>query len=110
MTTQEPRPKPTDAGGGGYRGALPPKDDTLARNWVLVVIAIFALILVLAVLGVPSRFTPEPTSTPIPSVTPAASESAEPSTEPSASEEASEEPSAEATDSAPPSASAEPSG
>lgn len=113
MTTQQPRPQPSES---GYRGALPPQDDTLARPWVLTVIAIFVLILVLSVLGVPSRFMPEATPTPVPSITESAEPSGsadasgEPSAEPSSSAEASESPSTEPTESAAPSASAEPSG
>ena len=30
---------------GGYRGALPPRNDRLARPWVVTVILIFVLIL-----------------------------------------------------------------
>lgn len=45
---------------GGYRGALPPRQDTLARPWVVAVIAIFLLIFVLAIAGLPSRFIAEP--------------------------------------------------
>lgn len=69
--------RPSDGGAGGYRGALPPRSDWLARGWVLVVIAIFLSLFVLALLDVPSRFIPEPT--PVPIVTPAPSGSAEPS-------------------------------
>ena len=36
---------PTDA---GYRGTLPPRNDWLARGWVLVVIAIFILMMLLS--------------------------------------------------------------
>ena len=45
----------------GYRGALPPKNDWLARGWVLVVIAIFFGIFILAALNVPTVLLPEPT-------------------------------------------------
>lgn len=96
MTTNDPARSP------GYRGALPPREDRLARPWILLVLAAFVLILVLSVLGVPSRFIPEPTPVPLPSV-PAPSASAEPSTSasasasasPSASEEASPSPTSE---------------
>lgn len=75
MTTPDPNREP------GYRGSLPTREDHLARPWILLVIATFVLILVLSVLGVPSRFAPEPTPTPtpvpLPSL-PAATESAEP--------------------------------
>jgi hypothetical protein len=67
MTDQQ-RPAP------GYRGALPPAQDRLARPWVVVVIGLFVLMFVLALLGFPSSLTPEPTpfpSAPAPSVLPA---------------------------------------
>jgi cytoskeletal protein RodZ len=96
MTTNDPARSP------GYRGALPPREDRLARPWIMLVLAAFVLILVLSVLGVPSRFIPEPTPVPLPSV-PAPSASVEPSTSasasasasPSASEEASPSPTSE---------------
>lgn len=96
MTTNDPARSP------GYRGALPPREDRLARPWILLVLAAFVLILVLSILGVPSRFIPEPTPVPLPSV-PAPSASVEPSTSasasasasPSASEEASPSPTSE---------------
>ena len=72
MTTNEPKREP------GYRGALPTREDTLARNWILIVIGIFVLVIVLAFLGVPSRFIPDPTPVPLPSV-PVPTESASPS-------------------------------
>jgi hypothetical protein len=85
MTTQR------TSNGPGYRGSLPTRDDRLARPWILAVIGIFVLIIVLSILGVPSRFIPEPTPVPLPSV-PASS-----SVEPSASESASASPSEEAS-------------
>jgi len=71
----------------GYRGALPPRNDRLARPWVLIVIGLFVLMLVLSFLGFPSALTPEPTPRPLPSAgasvpaasVPAASGSAAPS-------------------------------
>jgi hypothetical protein len=63
----------------GYRGALPPVTDWLARGWVIVVIAIFLSLFVLDILNIPSRFIPEPTPVPTPVVTPAPGGSAEPS-------------------------------
>jgi hypothetical protein len=84
MTTTEPKREP------GYRGALPTRQDRLARPWILLVIGFFVLILVLSVLGVPSRFIPDPTPVPLPSA-PAGS------VEPSTSISASDEPSPEAT-------------
>jgi hypothetical protein len=72
-------------GESGYRGALPPRNDWLARGWVLVVIAIFLSLFVLDALGIPSSLLPAPT----PSVAPAPSGSAEPSPSPDASGSAS---------------------
>ena len=54
--------KPSDA---GYRGALPPRNDWLARGWVIVVIAIFIGMFVLDVLNVPTVLFPEPTPAPV---------------------------------------------
>lgn len=89
MTTTEPqRDRPP-----GYRGALPPREDRLARPWILVVFAIFVLVFVLSFLGVPSRFIPEATPVPLPSV-PAPSASASVSASASASASASVEASA----------------
>lgn len=72
-TTNDPKREP------GYRGSLPPREDRLARPWILVVLGIFVLIIVLSVVGVPSRFIPEPTPVPLPSLAPIPSESASPS-------------------------------
>ena len=55
----------------GYRGALPPARDRLARPWVVIVIGLFVLMFVLAFLGFPSSLTPEPT--PFPSASPGGS-------------------------------------
>ncbi|HYM52157.1 MAG TPA: hypothetical protein VEW45_01575 [Candidatus Dormibacteraeota bacterium] len=73
---------------GGYRGALPARQDGLARPWIVAVIAIFLLIFVFAFAGLPSRLFVEPTPMP---VFPSASASGAPSASggPSASEEAS---------------------
>lgn len=86
--------RPTESA-SGYRGALPPRNDWLARGWVLAVIAIFLAMFALAALSVPSVLFPEPTPEPIPSATPGPSGSAEPSgsATPSESAEASESPS-----------------
>ena len=102
MTSQTPRPDPA-RGEPGYRGALPTREDRLARTWILTIIAIFVLVFVLAILGLPSRFIPEPTPIPLPS-TPVSSGSVEPSA--SASESASPSASASASASAEESASA----
>ena len=51
----------------GYRGSLPPRNDHIARPWVITVIAIFALIFLLAIAGLPSRLLPDATPAPIPS-------------------------------------------
>lgn len=93
MTKTDPTRAP------GYRGSLPTREDRLARPWILGVIGAFVLILALSVLGVPSRFIPDPTPIPIPSILPL--ESLEPS--PSASAEASASASGEASASARPS-------
>jgi hypothetical protein len=61
MSDQQQRPT-------GYRGALPPRQDRLAAPWVIVVIALFVLMFVLAFLGLPSRLFPE--ATPLPSLLP----------------------------------------
>jgi hypothetical protein len=93
MTTPTTDPKREP----GYRGSLPPRQDRLAKPWLMIVAGIFVLIILLSVAGVPSRFIPDPTpvptpiSTPTPSVEPSASasEEASPSAEASASVEAS---------------------
>ena len=59
MTDQDRSP-------GGYPGALPPRNDGLARPWVVTVIAIFVLMFVLALAGVPSSLIPESSPTPLP--------------------------------------------
>ena len=75
----------------GYRGTLPPREDRLARAWVIAVGVVFVLIFVLALAGIPSRLFPEPTVEPFPSVPPlpsasaSASASGEPEPEPSGS-------------------------
>lgn len=100
-STTDPKREP------GYRGSLPPREDGLARPWILAVLGIFVLVIVLSVAGVPSRFIPDPTPLPTPSSTPVPSES--PSAEPSESAEESAEPSASASAEASGSASVEPS-
>ena len=100
MTSSNDPQKPS-----GYRGALPERNDTLARPWILGVIGIFVLIFVLSALEVPSRFIPDPTPIPTPSVAPSESPSADPSAEESADPSADE--SADASESG--EASAEPS-
>jgi hypothetical protein len=72
--------RPPD-GSAGYRGALPPRNDWLARGWVVVVIVIFVGMFVLDILNVPTALFPPPS--PIPSVSPAPSGSADASAEPS---------------------------
>jgi cytoskeletal protein RodZ len=98
MTSQKTSNEPP-----GYRGALPSRKDRLARPWILLVIGIFVLVIVLSVLGIPSRFIPEPTPVPLPSL-PASSAEASPSASASASAPASAfesaSPSAEASASA----------
>ena len=87
----------------GYRGALPPQTDTLARPWVLIVLAIFILIFALSLLNVPTTLFPPATPTPAPSI------SAEPSASGSASPSASASASASGSAGASASASASPS-
>ena len=62
----------------GYRGALPPRNDAMARPWVLIVIGLFVAMFVLAFLGFPSSIFPSPSAKPSPSfsLTPSASGSA----------------------------------
>jgi hypothetical protein len=84
MTSQNTSSEP------GYRGSLPSREDRLARPWILTVLGIFVLVLVLSIAGIPSRFIPDPTPVPLPSLP--ASVSAEPS--PSASATPLESPSA----------------
>jgi energy-converting hydrogenase Eha subunit F len=74
MTSNEPRRDQP-----GYRGALPTRNDTLARPWVIIVFAIFLAIIVLSALEIPSRFAPEPTPLPIPSIPATPSAEPEPS-------------------------------
>ena len=100
-STTDPKREP------GYRGSLPPREDRLARPWILAVLGIFVLVIVLSVAGVPSRFIPDPTPLPTPSSTPVPSES--PSAEPSESAGESAAPSASASAEPSESASAQPS-
>jgi hypothetical protein len=101
MTTNEPRREV------GYRGALPIRDDRLARPWILTVVGIFVLVIVLSVLGIPSSLIPEPTPVPLPSI-PEASASPEPTDSPSPSPSASGSASGSGPASASPSATPEP--
>lgn len=83
----------------GYRGALPTRNDRLARPWILAVFLIFIAIMVLSFLEVPSRFVPEPTPLPVPSIpaTPSPSATESPSAEPTDSASASGSASASAS-------------
>lgn len=92
MTSTDPKREPREPRGSGYRGALPPRNDTLAKPWILVVAAVVVLMFVLSALGIPSRFEPDPTPRPsvAASASPAASAAASSSAE--ASLAASEEP------------------
>ena len=84
MTSQNTSPEP------GYRGALPSREDRLARPWILTILAIFLLVIVLSILGIPSRLIPEATPVPLPSLPSIpASSSAEASPSESASPSAS---------------------
>lgn len=79
-------------GGAGYRGTLPPREDRLARPWLIIVAAIFIGILVLSALGIPSRFIPDPTPVPLPTNPPTTQS---PSASPSATESESPSPTLE---------------
>jgi hypothetical protein len=76
MTSTEPKRPGSGTSGvagpdrAGYRGTLPPREDRLARPWLLVVAGIFVLIFVLSFLGVPSRLIPDPTPVPVPTTPP----------------------------------------
>src|SRR6185503_9140478 len=52
----------------GYRGALPTRDDRLARPMILAGFVIFIAVIVLSYLEAPPRFVPAPTPLPIPSI------------------------------------------
>jgi len=88
----------TDQRPSGYRGALPTRNDTIARPWVLAVVAIFVLMFVLAFLGFPSSLFPEPAGSPNPSFSLSPSTSAAPSS--SAAQSSSAAPSSSAVPSA----------
>lgn len=102
MTSTDPKREPRESRErreSGYRGALPPRNDTLAKPWIFVVAAVVVLMFVLSALGIPSRFEPDPTPRPSvsasASASPAASQSAEASL--AASEEPAESASVEAS-------------
>lgn len=82
----------TDQRPSGYRGALPTRNDTIARPWVLAVIAIFILMFVLSFLGFPTSLFPAPSGAPNPSFSLAPSTSAAPSVSGEASASESEAP------------------
>ena len=88
----------TDQRPSGYRGALPTRNDTIARPWVLAVVAIFVLMFVLAFFGFPSSLFPEPSGAPNPSSSLLPSSSAASSASGDASASASASESAEATE------------
>lgn len=100
MTTPTTDPKREP----GYRGSLPPRQDRLAKPWLMIVAGIFVLIILLSIAGVPSRFIPQPTPIPTPVSTPAPSVEPSPSAEASVSASASVEASASAEESVAPSA------
>jgi hypothetical protein len=62
----------------GYRGALPERHDAMARPWVVMVIAIFVLMFVLAFVGFPSSLLPGASGAPSISLAPSGSGSAAP--------------------------------
>ena len=92
----------------GYRGALPPRTDSLARPWVIVVFAIFVLIFALSLANVPTTLFPSSSASPVPSVTAAPSGSATASGSPNPSASASASAAASASVSPIPSGSATP--
>lgn len=100
MTTPTTDPKREP----GYRGSLPPRQDRLAKPWLMIVAGIFVLIILLSIAGVPSRFIPQPTPIPTPVSTPAPSVEPSPPASASASASASVEASASAEESVAPSA------
>ncbi len=102
MTSQNTSPEP------GYRGALPSREDRLARPWILTIAGIFVLVIVLSILGVPSRFVPDPTPVPLPSLPASSSAEASPSASAPPSESTSPSVSPSGSASASPSASAAP--
>ena len=53
---------------GVAKGALEPREDKVSAYWTLGITGLFTLILVLAFLGLPSRFFAGATATPLPSV------------------------------------------
>ena len=72
----------------GYRGALPTRNDAMARPWVIAVIAAFALMFVLAFVGFPSSLlkgggspSPGASFSAVPSTSTVASASASPTPE-----------------------------
>ncbi len=86
----------------GYRGALPPRGERMGRVWVLMVIAGFVAIIVLAFLNVPTVLFPEPTPVPVPSASPSASDGASPAESESPAESVSASPSVSPGDSGSP--------
>lgn len=70
MTERTPKPASTPRADrtAGYRGALPPRNDVLARTWVAIVGLVLILVFVLPLLGIPSSLFPDPSVEPIPSI------------------------------------------
>jgi hypothetical protein len=73
----------------GYRGALPPRNDALARPWVLIVLGIVVLIFALSLANVPTTLFPSPTPSPLASFSAVPSPSGSGSGSPAASAPAS---------------------
>lgn len=69
----------------GYRGALPERHDEMARPWVVIVIAIFLLMFVLAFVRFPSSLFPGASGSPQASNSLAPSSSSAASASPSGS-------------------------
>ena len=104
MTDQRRGARGEETSAPGYRGALPPRSDALARPWVLVVLVIFVLIFALSLANVPTTLFPPASATPLPSVSAEPSPSGSAAASGNASAEASASGSASASVSASPSA------
>jgi len=72
MTSQPPRAP-------GYRGSLPTRTDRLAVPWVITVVAVFLLVFVLALAGIPSKLFATPSASPGSSLVPSSSAAPSPS-------------------------------
>jgi hypothetical protein len=96
MTKTDPKRDGTDRP-AGYRGTLPPREDRLARPWVLLIFGALVLIFVLSFVGIPSRLIPDPTPAPVPTLAPTPSPEATDAASPEATGEPTDEASPEPT-------------